>query len=276
MQPELFRIHAELEDRHWWFVGRRRIMQAVVRKLVAPNSGATVVDIGCGTGANIASLAGEYQCVGVDTSPEAIALARQRYPTVKYLLGPAPAVLGDVAGTADVFLSMDVLEHIEDDFRAFAEQLSAAKPGAFFVITVPADAALWSGHDEAFGHYRRYDRKRLALLWSGLPVKEIGISYFGARLYPVVRAVRTVSRLRGAPFGKGGTDLLMPSRAANSMLTQLFAGERTRVLSAMNGRANPYARGSSLLAVVQRREGAVPPRAKPVGIDRAFDGVAPR
>ena len=276
MHPELFRLHAELEERHWWFVARRAIMRAVVHRILPPRREAIVVDVGCGTGANIASLAAEYRCAGVDTSTDAITLARQRYPGVEFVLGAAPGVLGELAGRADVFLSMDVLEHIDDDHQAFAELFAAAKPGAHFLIMVPADAALWSGHDVSFGHYRRYDLRRLELLWTGLPATAVLLSWFGARLYPLVRAVRTASRVRGRPFGKGNTDLAMPPSPVNAALTGLFAGEARRLLQVMDGRARPYPFGSSVIAVVRREAGSVPMRRKPAGIDSAFDAYAPR
>lgn len=275
MHPELFRLHAELEEKHWWFVARREIMRAVVHRVLPPRQDAIVVDVGCGTGANIASLAAEYRCVGVDTSSDAIALAKQHYPKVEFVLGEAPGILGDLAGRADLFLSMDVLEHIEDDHRAFSELFAAARPGAHFLVTVPADRALWSGHDVSFAHYRRYDPARLRRLWEGLPATLLFVSHFGARLYPLVRAVRTASRLRGKPFGKGSTDLALPPAPVNAALTRLFAAESSRLLSAMAGRARPYPFGSSLMAVVRREAGPVPARRKPAGIDSAFDAFAP-
>jgi SAM-dependent methyltransferase len=195
---------------------------------------------------------------------------------VEFVLGAAPGVLGELQGQADFFLSMDVLEHIDDDHHAFAELLATAKPGAHFLIMVPADPALWTGHDVSFGHYRRYDPHRLERLWQGLPATTVLLSWFNARLYPVVRAVRTVSRLRGKPFGRGSTDLAMPPLPLNAMLTRLFAGESDRLLETMAGRARPYPFGSSLIAVVRREAGPVHMRHKPAGLDSAFDAYAPR
>ena len=73
MQSAQFQLHADIEERHWWFVARRRILRAIVEQLVPPSPEATVIDIGCGTGANLASLADHYRCIGIDTSPEAMA-----------------------------------------------------------------------------------------------------------------------------------------------------------------------------------------------------------
>ena len=68
MQSPQFLLHADIEQRHWWFVARRRIMRRLVNRVVRPGPDVTVVDVGCGTGANIASLTDAYRCVGIDTS----------------------------------------------------------------------------------------------------------------------------------------------------------------------------------------------------------------
>jgi hypothetical protein len=148
---------------------------------------------------------------------------------------------------------MDVLEHLEHDVRALSALISAAKPGAFFLITVPADMRLWSGHDEVFGHYRRYDRETFRALWSGLPVDALMVSHFSARLYPIVRVVRAVSRLRGATFGAEGTDFRVPAGPINRALIELFGGEAQRLTGVLRGTARPYRAGSSLVAVLRVR-----------------------
>ena len=83
-----------------------------------------------------------------------------------------------------MFLLMDVLEHVPDDFAFLSELLAASSPGAHFLITVPANPSFWSAHDESNGHYRRYEPDRLGRLWSGLPVTTRLLTYFNARLYP--------------------------------------------------------------------------------------------
>ena len=79
MRHDQFCLHAEVEDRHWWFVGRRRIIGRLVEETLPPDRNATVIDVGCGTGGNIASLADRYDCLGIDTSHEAVELARQGF-----------------------------------------------------------------------------------------------------------------------------------------------------------------------------------------------------
>ncbi len=267
MQTEQFQLHADIEERHWWFVGRRQIMRRLAVAVVAPSQDATVIDVGCGTGGNIGCLADQYRCVGIDTSAEAIDRARPRFPKVHFLQGRAPADLGPLVDQARLILLMDVLEHVSDDFALLAELLAAAAPGAHLLITVPADLALWSEHDESFGHYRRYDRARLEMVWAGLPVTARLVSYFNARLLPAVRLVRARSRRRGHAAGQVGTDFWLPSRPVNFLLQAILAGESRRLLRVLQGRRQQgYAAGASLIAILRREPGPIAVRRKPADL----------
>ena len=267
MKTAQFQLHADIEQRHWWFVGRRRIMSRLVAEILPPSPKSMVIDVGCGTGANIAALADNYSCVGIDTSAEATELARQSFPKVKFLTGLAPDDLGDMARQADVFLLMDVLEHVSDDFLMFSKLFSAAKPGSYFLITVPADEKLWSEHDESFGHFRRYDTERLKKVWEGLPATPLVSSYFNSRLLPIIQMIRAMNRRRGHSGGRAGTDFWMPNPVSNYILESIFAGESNRLLKILRGKStHGYKSGASLLTILRREEGVITPRVKPLGI----------
>jgi SAM-dependent methyltransferase len=267
MQSEQFELHADIEQRHWWFVARRRIMRQLVEQVLPPSPESVVVDVGCGTGANLAALAEAYDCVGIDASAEAVELARGRFPGVRFLAGRAPDDLGDLAARARLFMLMDVLEHVDDDFAMLSDLLAAARPGAHFLLSVPADESLWSEHDESFGHYRRYDRARLEQLWAGLPVTTLLVSHFNTRLLPLIRAVRWRNRRRGQAAGLGGTDFWLPTPPLNSLLQGIFAGESRRLLRSLAGRRDRgYTAGASLIAVLRREEGSIDVRRKPADL----------
>jgi 2-polyprenyl-3-methyl-5-hydroxy-6-metoxy-1,4-benzoquinol methylase len=286
MQSEQFQLHAQIEQRHWWFVARRRILRDVVRR-IAPTmkdmcgeghphpsplpegegERKIVVDIGCGTGANLAALADKYRCVGIDTSAEAVALARQRFPGVTFVCGFAPQDVAEWLGQAAVVMLTDVLEHVADDRGLLAGIVNACPPTSHILITVPADMRLWSPHDEAFGHYRRYDAASLAAVWAGLPVEPRLLSHFNSRLYPLVRAVRTVNRLRGKSSGAANTDFNLPVQPINAALESCFAGERWRLLRAIGGERAAYRHGVSLIAVLQREAVSQQSQSKPTAVN---------
>ncbi len=163
MQSAQFELHADIEQRHWWFVARRRILRQLIESVLPPSRENTILDVGCGTGANLASLANDYRCVGIDTSAQAVALAQQRFPKVRFLTGFAPQdVPAEILAATRLVLLTDVLEHVEDEYALLSQLLAAVQPGTKFLITVPADPALWSPHDESFGHYRRYRAGRFS------------------------------------------------------------------------------------------------------------------
>ncbi len=142
MQTEQFKLHADIEERHWWFVARRRIMRAIANQVLPPSPATTVLDVGCGTGGNIAALANDYRCLGIDTSAEAIALATVRFPRVKFVCGTAPDDVREQLRDVRLILLMDVLEHVADDVTLLSNLVSAAPKGTYFLITVPANPRL--------------------------------------------------------------------------------------------------------------------------------------
>jgi SAM-dependent methyltransferase len=258
MGPELFKLHADREVRHWWFVGRRKILRALVHELIPPGEGRLIVDVGCGTGANVAALAGEYECVGIDVSPEGIALAREHYPNNRFIVGYAPEDLGDLTGRADLFLMMDVLEHVRDDVGLFTRVMAAAKPGAHVIVTVPADPKLWSAHDVTHMHYRRYVYDRLRVLWEGDPVTPLLVTGLNRRLLPVVRLVRALENRRGRTVGPGRTDLSMPPAPLNGALSRVLAGETGTTLERLRRRViERHPSGVSFLVVARREHGVM-------------------
>lgn len=264
MQAEQFELNYAVETSHWWFTARRSIFGELIRQILPPSRETTIVDVGCGTGGNFLKLAQDYNCVGIDPSAAAIELAKRRQPQVQFIRGFAPDDLGDLCQQAQLFMLTDVLEHVPDDFALLSRLFSVAKPGAYFLLTVPADERLWSAHDESHRHYRRYDRARFQRLWRDLPATELLAEYYNARLYPVVRGMRALNRLRGRSSGAADTDLKMPSPQINQMLHRTFASE-SRVLRGVlaGAKQQGYARGVSLIAILRREPGEVQVQGRP-------------
>jgi SAM-dependent methyltransferase len=269
MNPEQTRLNASLEDRHWWFSARRRIVREVAHALVPPSKDVLVIDIGCGTGGNSGALAGEYRVVGIDASCEAIRLASQRFPSARFVCGAVPKALDGALSEARLVLIMDMLEHVEDDFALFSSVLAETKPGCHFFITVPADPALWSKHDEAGLHWRRYTQERLERIWRDLPVERLLVTHFMSRLAPFVRAIRAMNNKLGRTSGEANTDVRVPNAIVNRALESIFGGESVKLRRALEERRDGvYEDGVSLLAVLKRTAGEVRVRTKPLDVPR--------
>ncbi|RAU23596.1 hypothetical protein CU669_00370 [Paramagnetospirillum kuznetsovii] len=252
MLEHVYESHAEIEDRHWWFKARRRIVYGLVEDIMDGAQRRLIVDVGCGTGGNIGPLAHVHDCLGVDTSDMAVSIARTKYPHCSFRLGMAPESIVDVLDRTGLVLMMDVLEHIPDDRAALASLVEALRPGTTLLITVPADMRLWSVHDEAALHQRRYDMESLRRCWQGLPVKEHMLSPYNSLLYFPIRLARWLLR-RLKLKSQSHSDFQLPLGPIEAVLAFLFGAERHRLLDLLRGRTKRgFRRGVSLIAVLER------------------------
>ncbi|BFU46429.1 class I SAM-dependent methyltransferase [Krasilnikovia sp. MM14-A1004] len=180
---------AALEDRHWWFGERRAILARWLRQL--RRGGAvpgTALDIGAAGGGNTRVLrAAGWRPIALEYSADGAAVARERGLTV--IRGDATN-LPCGSGSLDLVTAFDVLEHIGDDYLAAAEIRRVLRPGGTLLVTVPADMRLWSEHDVASRHFRRYDRAALegVVTKAGLLVDQLWS--WNVLLRPVVAATR--------------------------------------------------------------------------------------
>jgi ubiquinone/menaquinone biosynthesis C-methylase UbiE len=168
MNPnEYARMHA-LETEYWWFAGRRAIIEGLLHKVPSQSKrrDLRLLDIGCGTGANLPMLrrvAGQSGRVfAMDFSLLALDFARTHPESegVSLLQGDA-LHLPFKDDCFDVLTMLDVLEHLNDDRRALSEVRRVLRPGGALVFSVPAYQHLWSAHDEALHHFRRYEFRGL-------------------------------------------------------------------------------------------------------------------
>ncbi len=225
MQSSEFAAHAALEDEHWWFRARRNIIAAALNRF-APAARHHLLEIGCGTGGNLRYFRRRFVHVtGIDASADAVGYAQSRVEG-KVFLGDYREQLPRPWTEFDVILLADVLEHVEHDAAFLQGIIDAMRPGATLVITVPAHRWLWSAHDAALGHYRRYRSEELRNLWSKLPVRELYFSPFNTWLLPLVALYRW---LRPDAGGNVHTDLQHHSRWTNWLLYRIFNSERWMV-----------------------------------------------
>ncbi|MEU4327407.1 class I SAM-dependent methyltransferase [Nonomuraea dietziae] len=152
----------ELEDRHWWYRERRAILARELRRIGRPGR---ALDVGAAGGGNTRVFRRYgWSALAADHSDTAVAYARQRgLEAIKADLRCLP--LDDAE--FDLVTALDVLEHIDDDKAAAAEIARVLKPGGTAFVAVPCDMRLWSAHDVALGHHRRYTREELRLLIEG-------------------------------------------------------------------------------------------------------------
>src|SRR5687767_6622160 len=154
MHAEEYERMYRLEDSYWWFVGRHDLVLGFVRETYGQRSDLTILDIGCGTGAMSQKLSPWGAVVSADFSPLALSFSRRR--NLNLLCASDAMRLPFRENSFDLVVAMDILEHVKDDSLALNEIYRVLKPGGRIIATVPAYAALWSSHDVALMHFRRY------------------------------------------------------------------------------------------------------------------------
>jgi SAM-dependent methyltransferase len=195
MDREQYDRLAYLEDRSWWFRLKREIVfDWLAREL--RQSGRTapprVLDLGCGAGGTLTRLPLSARTVGLEYDAEEVREAGRR--GAKRLVRASALEIPMRSGSMDAILMLDVLEHLEDDRGALSEVYRVLAPGGFLLATVPAHPFLWSPHDEAFHHERRYRRAELVNRLSSAGFGLSRLSYAFATVFPLACLIRPPTR----------------------------------------------------------------------------------
>ncbi len=178
---------AELEDRHWWYRERRHLLGSALRG-IAPG---LALDVGAAGGGNTRVLRDlGWRAVALEYGAEGAEVAADRgIPVLRADATDLPMA----AASLDLVVAFDVLEHLPDDDGAAREVLRVLRPGGRFLVAVPADRRLWSAHDEAVGHVRRYERRQLVQVLERAGFEVASVRSWNVLLRPVVALRRRSS-----------------------------------------------------------------------------------
>ncbi|PYS90699.1 MAG: methylase [Acidobacteria bacterium] len=226
MQQHTYAIMYEVEGAHWWFAGRRRILESFLAQLVPTlpvrnEERPRILDVGCGTGANLEMLARFGDAEGVDVSDEALAFCRARGLT-RVQAGAAEALPYKDA-TFDLVTALDVVEHLDDDTQGLSEMRRVLKVGGCALLFVPAFMWLWGVQDDVSNHRRRYTRAQLCrrLRAAGLRVERA--TYANITFLAPILAGRLLMRLTGArPASENNINVA----ALNGLFGRVLGAER--------------------------------------------------
>jgi SAM-dependent methyltransferase len=215
MQPnEIEKMH-RLEERHWWFQGKKLLVQRFLAS--AGIRGGRVLDIGCGTGMFLKVLASYGSAYGVDVSAQALAYSRGKVAADLTLA--AGDRLPFPEGSFSLVSLLDIIEHAEDDLAVLREAYRVCRPGGAALVTVPAFAFLWSSHDLAHDHKRRYRLPELRRVGVAAGFTVERISYTNFFIFPLVLAKRKLLPVRDQ---LAGSDLTETPGLLNSTLLALY------------------------------------------------------
>ena len=216
MDSSLWDAIAKVERRHWWFRGRREIVARVLEARLP--AGASVLDVGCGTGFVLERLAERFEVTGLE--PDASVRARAHPSIAAKLLRGGSDDLSALGGRRfDAVLMLDVLEHVDDDVGALRQVKDVLAPDGLLLATVPANPKLWSQHDVLNQHRRRYTEQALAERLGAASYKVLHLTHINSRLYPLA----WVHRLAANEATMGA--LNVPREPFNRLFTRIFSGE---------------------------------------------------
>ena len=227
MQQHTYAIMYEVEGAHWWFAGRRRILEGFLAQVVPTLPAARkterprILDVGCGTGANLEMLARYGDAEGVDISQDALAFCRARGLT-RVREGAAEALpYPDEA--FDLVTALDVVEHLDDDVAGLGEMRRVLKPGGCALLFVPAFRWLWGVQDDVSNHRRRYTLSQLrrAVEAAGLSVERA--TYANITFLAPILVGRLLMRATGA---RPASENVLNVAALNGVLGRVFGAER--------------------------------------------------
>ena len=230
----------QAEDRHWWYRGRRTVLEGVIAGMRLP-ARARILDAGCGSGRNMLELARHGTVTGIELSETSVCLARAR--NVGEVVAGSVLEMPFAADSFDLAVTLDVIEHLEDDLGALRELRRTVAPGGSLLVTVPAYPWLWSGHDEINHHHRRYTRCSLQRVAEQAGWEQVRTTYFNSLLLPAAIILRVLDRL-SSKTTESSLDLWVPPAPMNWLLERPLAFE-----AALIRRGGRIPAGLSLLAV---------------------------
>ena len=224
MQQHTYAILDRVEDKHWWFVGRRRILEFflhdIAEKLRTTHSALRILDIGCGTGANLEMLSQFGDAEGVDVSDDALEFCREKGLKAKKGLAEKLPFADE---TFDITTALDVVEHLDVDIAGLKEMFRVTKTGGYSLIFVPAFMWLWGVQDNVSHHRIRYTKRQIVerVEKSGYTIKRA--TYANWTFFAPILAGRTLMKLTGIkPESENNFNI----SALNGLFGKLFAAER--------------------------------------------------
>ncbi|MFT7464154.1 MAG: ubiquinone/menaquinone biosynthesis C-methylase UbiE [Pseudohongiellaceae bacterium] len=235
----------EIEETHWWYRGRRALVRAALDRYAPPGQRLKTLDLACATGMSFRFLADRCDVRGIDISEETIRLCAVR--GIDRIVRGDALSLPFAEGSFDLVLALDAFEHFKDDVKAMGEVYRVLAPGGLLVVTVPAFMALWSPHDEAYHHFRRYRRAQLRGRLESVGFECQRMSYSSMVAFLPVWVMRRLRSLSPAQSVEASSDFSVPMPKPAEWLADMI----TQAEIAVEKRVNlPF--GVSLYGVLRK------------------------
>ncbi|OGC50268.1 hypothetical protein A2716_03605 [candidate division WWE3 bacterium RIFCSPHIGHO2_01_FULL_40_23] len=232
---ELVEYHklSKLEETYWWHRGKLFLVDSLVKHLFPQKRGLEIMEIGCGTGHITKHLSKFGKVTGIEISKEAASHCIEK--GIRNVLNKdvnEMRIPKSFEKRFDLILALDVLEHIQDDTKTMRRTYKMLKPGGFFLVNVPAHKFLWSEHDEALHHKRRYSTTEILKKLTDNDFEIIKKSFFVSTFFPAILAFRTFTNIFTKSTYPKTSYILLP-KPVNDLMTKILELE-TKVLNFTN------------------------------------------
>jgi SAM-dependent methyltransferase len=222
MQAHFYPIQFEMEGKNWWYRGRRRILEQFIAeirsKLGTPRP--QILDVGCGTGANLIMLDQFGEAHGLDVSADALEFCHTR-GLDRVSLGAAEE-LPYPDESFDLVTALDVIEHLDDDLQGMREIHRVLRPVGRVLLFVPAFMFLWGVQDEVSHHRRRYRLPELEAVVTAAGFTVERATYANITFFAPIAVVRWILRHTGA---KPSSEFALSPPFVNWLFTKIFGAE---------------------------------------------------
>jgi len=250
--PRYYQDLFDVEDRHFWFRGRNRVVAAMAVKYTKDlQAGFYVLEVGCGNGSVTRVL--QDSCaignvIGADLFFQGLVNASSRGVKMLVQADMSRFPFGSGFSLAGMF---DVLEHIPDDRGALRSMHDALLPGGRLLLSVPAHQSLWSYFDELARHCRRYELEDLRAKCRDAGFEIEYATEFMSFLYPLMKTQRRwkdfVRKRTGKSLEETAKGDLSINPLANAVLDRVSRAE-----SALIRRGFHLPFGASILLVARK------------------------
>lgn len=225
----------ETADHFLAVASRAHVLKELARVIAKPRS--TILDIGCLSGAMISAMMEafpDHAYMGSEYMDAVLPGLRSRFPGVTFVqMDCSRCELK--SESVDVVVSLNVLEHVEDDRAAFAHIFRILRPGGSAILEIPAGPHLFDAYDRAMMHFRRYKMSDLTAFLESIGFAIDRRSHLGFFIYPPFYLAKRLNQIRYRDLPQDQCHALLVRQNSKSQNSQFLTKPVMALEAALRG-----------------------------------------